>query len=330
MRQGWLAGELPGRHGRQPAADPARISSSWTACSSRWRSRSARDSRSLGNRRPRVEPAGLPSAGVATACAAPSGRCRRRSARTARAGAASGLARGRRSGARRPPCARTAGRRWRGPPRRRARTRPASTAASPPCGRGPRAVPTRPPVRAELLGERPRLPGGDARREGGERGRDADEATSGGIGVGSRHRRSLARRLTARRPRASMVRQSTIRPARRPRVACTRTAPRPPAAPAAEHLHDRHRRDARRRGPDRHALRQPGRRARQPGRLRRGRGLPAARRHRPRRVLGRQRPPGVRLLPRAVGLHAGRLRGLETGVRDRASYVMRQHDIRSS
>ena len=62
-------------------------------------------------------------------------------------------------------------------------------------------------------------------------------------------------------------------------------------------------------GPGRHARRQPVRRAPQQGRLRRGQGLPAARRHRPRRVLGRQRPPGVGLLPGAVGLHAGRLLG---------------------
>ena len=37
-------------------------------------------------------------------------------------------------------------------------------------------------------------------------------------------------------------------------------------------------------------------------------GLPAPQRHRPRRVLGRQRAPGAGLLPGPVGLHAGRLR----------------------
>ena len=53
--------------------------------------------------------------------------------------------------------------------------------------------------------------------------------------------------------------------------------------------------------------RQPGGRPDRRGRLRQGRRLPAAQGHRPRRVLGRQRPPGGGLLPRAVGLHPGRL-----------------------
>ena len=52
---------------------------------------------------------------------------------------------------------------------------------------------------------------------------------------------------------------------------------------------------------------QPGRRPDRHGRLRQGGRFPAARRHRSRRVLGRQCSPGVRLLPRALGLHAGRV-----------------------
>ncbi len=53
--------------------------------------------------------------------------------------------------------------------------------------------------------------------------------------------------------------------------------------------------------------RQSGGRPHRRGRLRQGRRLPAAQRHRPRRVLGRQRSAGRRLLPGVVGLHAGRL-----------------------
>ena len=89
----------------------------------------------------------------------------------------------------------------------------------------------------------------------------------------------------------------------------TREPGRPPPGSlrARGATHDRHRRQARRRGPRWHAPVQPGRRPRQPRRVRRGRGLPPARRHRPRRVLGRQRPPGIGVLPRAVGVHAGRL-----------------------
>ena len=52
---------------------------------------------------------------------------------------------------------------------------------------------------------------------------------------------------------------------------------------------------------------QPGRRPDRHGRVRQGRRLPATEGHRPRRVLGRQRPPGCRLLPRPVGLHPGRV-----------------------
>ena len=53
--------------------------------------------------------------------------------------------------------------------------------------------------------------------------------------------------------------------------------------------------------------RQPGGRPDRRGRLRQGCRLPAAQGHRPRRVLGRQRPPGGGVLPGAVGLHPGRL-----------------------
>ena len=80
---------------------------------------------------------------------------------------------------------------------------------------------------------------------------------------------------------------------------------------AAETGRARRRGAARRATDDRHARPgsgQPGRRPRQQERLRRGPGLPAPQGHRPRRVLGRQRPPGRPLLPAAVGLHADRLR----------------------
>ncbi len=52
---------------------------------------------------------------------------------------------------------------------------------------------------------------------------------------------------------------------------------------------------------------QPGRRPCRRGRLCQGGRLPAARRHRPRGVLGGQCPPGRGLLPRPVGVHARRL-----------------------
>ena len=70
-------------------------------------------------------------------------------------------------------------------------------------------------------------------------------------------------------------------------------ARRRPAASTAGATDDRYRSPAHRRGPGGHARRQPVRRARQQGCVRRSQGLPAARRHRPRRVLGRQRPAGV-------------------------------------
>ncbi len=78
----------------------------------------------------------------------------------------------------------------------------------------------------------------------------------------------------------------------------------------------RHRSCGRLEGHDRHASTrrgQPGWRDHQPERGRRGAGLPAAEGHRPRRVLGRQREAGRALLPRAVGLHAGGLRGARDG-----------------
>ena len=74
-------------------------------------------------------------------------------------------------------------------------------------------------------------------------------------------------------------------------------APRPAAPPAARENRDD--------GDDLARRRQPGGRPDRRGRVREGRRFPAPQGHRPRRVLGRQRPPGVGLLPRPVGLHAG-------------------------
>ena len=94
-------------------------------------------------------------------------------------------------------------------------------------------------------------------------------------------------------------------------VAIVHPGPRPsrrrPAASTAGATDDRYRSPAHRHGPGGHARRQPVGRPPQQGRVRGSQGLPAAGRHRPRRVLGRQRPPGLGLLPCALGLHAGRV-----------------------
>ena len=242
---------------------------------------------------------------------APSGRCRRRSGRTARAAAATGRARGRRSAACRPRVRPNGSR----SPAGRARlddplelAQPVR-AASRPCARAPRADPTRPRARSpksSASGHGP--PAATRGREGGEGGARGREA---GRGVGNRQglighapESGTTPRRALDRPRRGGQQWSptSIRAAARAR--------RPAALPqpGAIRMTDTAA-TARRRGPGRHARRQPVRRAPQQGRLRRGQGLPAARRHRPRRVLGRQRPPGVGLLPRAVGLHAGRLLG---------------------
>ena len=91
--------------------------------------------------------------------------------------------------------------------------------------------------------------------------------------------------LSVARRGVAWVATTSVRRARRAR----------PTPPAGETRDDRDHLAGRR---------QPGRRPDRRGRLRQGRRLPAAQGHRPRRVLGRQRPPGRGLLPRAVGLHA--------------------------
>ena len=129
----------------------------------------------------------------------------------------------------------------------------------------------------EGLGQRPRLASLDRRTRRGKAALAASSRSSSVI-----HARQCGTPGVA------------WRPAHRSAPACATAAP-----PAAGETLD----DA-----DRHAgRRQPGRRPDRHGRLRQGGRLPAAQGHRPRRVLGRQRPPGGRLLPRPVGLHAGRV-----------------------
>ena len=208
------------------------------------------------------------------ACAGPAVRGRRRSGRTARDGQGTVPLDDRDPERRRSRPARTA------PGPRRTREDPLHLTepvrrASPRDGRGSRAAPRPPPAcdrtaRRAATGRRRRRPGG-ARSDAPARPR-----------VGSESPRSACRRVS--HAGRSMGDHITGRP-----------AGRPPHRSTGRRAHDRDPLEG---------CRQPGRRPDRHGRLREGGRLPAPQRHRPRRVLGRQRPPGRRLLPRPVGLHA--------------------------
>ena len=243
----------------------------------------------------------------------PDGSCR--SGRTARAAAGCDHARGRRVAACRWPAARTAARRRDpGPPRRVARTHRASTEASRPRGPMSRADPTMPRARCRTdpraaTGAAASTLGCSAPNAARVAARRVDRSTGGGgwsfmPSVWHVRPGDQRPRLTGGPAGARVV--AIVHPGRG-------IAARRPAASAAGATHDRHRGPPRQRGRGRHARRQPGGRPPQQGCVRRGEGLPAARRHRPRRVLGRQRAPGVGVLPGPVGLHAGRV----LGARDR-------------
>ena len=204
-----------------------------------------------------------------------------------------------------------------GRPRPPAPARPASTGSISAVWREPRAAPTTPQARRRsrrrAATARPRRRADAGRRTRSGRRPRRSSASSSGIGgmasgsvigtasaVGTRLSRPVAAgALTRSAGTATVGGHSSTgpRPRRRPPLPCTepRRMTHTEARPAT--------------AARRHARRQPGGRARQPRRLRRGQGLPAPQGHRPRRVLGRQRPPGGRLLPRAVGFHPGRVRG---------------------